>query len=172
MGFSRWRALVALCGVWGLAGVQGMSAGPSIDGSLITAVAHQVRLRHEGTVFLRPHTDPIFFFHSLPDLGVRRGLEIEHEHRDRYAPVDVNENLFRPGGFERYTADDCDRDTRGVWIQYSPIVVNPVTGDPGLFLRVTERPCSRWSGTQYWVRMVDCDEGSEVELIRLEVVEH
>ncbi len=123
-------------------------------------------------IHLRPQTDPIYYFNSLPDVDYRRGLQRSHEYYSRHITRKIETGLFDKelGIALVYTESGCDDPSHGVWIQFSPLVSHPNGSEIGFFVRSTPGPCLPLGGRRYWAT-VDQTSGNLNRLLDLGVIE-
>lgn len=130
------------------------------DGSPITAeVLDQIRAhlvsRAEKRVYFKRSTEPLFYFASLGGLPYPEGMTLSQECHSHFSrsPIDVEILKKRAADVGVYDDAVCAEsipETPGHWVQVSSVVRAPVSGELGLFLRVTHRPCLPYGGRRYW----------------------
>ena len=123
-------------------------------------------------VHLRPQTDPIYYFDSLPDVDFRRGKQRSNEYYSRHVTTQMDKGLFDEelGVALVYNESDCENSRHGLWIQFSPLVCHPDGSGIGFFVRTTPGPCLPLGGTIYWAT-VHQTTGNLKQLLDLRVIE-
>jgi hypothetical protein len=124
------------------------------------------------SIYLRPQTDPIYYFDALPEIEYRRGKRLSNEYYSRHKTSQVEKGIFDDelSVARTYSETDCDDPTIGVWIEFSPIVCHPDSKEIGFFVRTTPGACLPFGGTRYWAT-VDSTSGHIRQLLDLGVIE-
>jgi hypothetical protein len=144
-----------------------------ITARTLEGVIRELRTIDQKPVFIRNTTDPIFYFENLSGVEFRAGKELAAEHRSRFqeATIEVAELTPNHPYLEDYDGDDCGKDAAGHWVQISPVVRHPASGESGVFVRVTPGPCLPFGGKRYWAVIESLHNPKIIKLIDLQVDE-
>lgn len=148
---------------------------PSVRVSTRTleGLLQQLKAIEEAPCFFRPTTDPIFYFENLPGVPFKEGKELAAEHRAQFeaSVVEVADLMRLHADVDVYDEDDCATEIPGHWVQISPFVQDPRSGDMGAFIRVTPGPCLPLGGRRYWAKIESRQNPKVIEFVDLEVTE-
>lgn len=143
---------------------------------LLSSLIKRISATEECEVYVPKSTMSLFFFEDLPRLCQEervRARDLSDSCRRAYKPDELVFEAIKQRTQAKYydpSAKSTAPDEIGCWLEISPLLWNPLTSEPGFFLRVAQQQSMPFGGERFWVR-VSADHSLVLQLGRLPVDE-